>query len=44
MHKLIHEIVTEKLAVISKENSNRQIPEEIKLMLDKYVIDQDYAK
>ena len=39
-----NEIVIEKLAAISTENSDRQIPEEIKLMLDKYVIDQEQAK
>ena len=39
-----NEIVIEKLAAISTDNSDRQIPEEIKLMLDKYVIDQNQAK
>lgn len=40
-----NEIVVEKLSIISKmESSDQNTPEKIKLMLDKYVIDQDYAK
>ena len=40
-----NEIVVEKLEAISKmESSDQNTPEKIKLMLDKYVIDQDYAK
>ena len=41
----INEIVVEKLEAISKmESSDQNTPEKIKLMLDKYVIDQDHAK
>ena len=40
-----NEIVIEKLSTISKmESSDQNTPEKIKLLLDKYVIDQDYAK
>ena len=39
-----NEIVIEKLAAVSKEDKGSQIPEEIKLMLDKHVIGQAQAK
>ena len=39
-----NEIVVEKLAALSKSNYKNETPEQIKLMLDKYIIDQDYAK
>ena len=39
-----NEIVVEKLATLSKANYKSRTPEEIKLTLDKYIIDQDYAK
>ena len=39
-----NEIVVEKLATLSKADYKSRTPEEIKLTLDKYIIDQDYAK
>ena len=39
-----NEIVIEKLTALSKNNKNNEKPEQIKLTLDKYIIDQDYAK
>ena len=39
-----NEIVIEKLTALSKDDQNNEKPEEIKLTLDKYIIDQDYAK
>ena len=39
-----NEIVIEKLTALSKNDKNNEKPEQIKLTLDKYIIDQDYAK
>ena len=39
-----NEIVIEKLQALSNKDKKHKIPETIKLILDKYVIDQEYAK
>ena len=39
-----NEIVIEKLTALSKSDEKNEKPEQIKSTLDKYIIDQDYAK
>ena len=39
-----NEIVLEKLKAISIKDADKQTPEKMKLMLDQFVIDQEYAK
>ena len=39
-----NEIIKEKLKAVSIKDSEKQTPEEIKLTLDRFVIDQEYAK